>query len=408
MPGLRRRTDTRTAVVLVSLLVPAALPAVRSLHAQAVPPDAAGWSVGSQPTMVFGRTGGDTGEEFFGIVDVVGLPDGTVAVADGGRPGLSFFSPDGALVATGGRRGEGPGEFSNMSALVADPGGRLFVFDAGHQRISEWTIDGTFVADRQLVRQGTDRLVGGVGRLEDGGWYAWEQERMLAVNVGDLVSDTVGFHALAEGRVEDLLLRVPGAQSTLFEMGGGTGVRFGLLSPRSWGAVWGRCLLAGTSDSPVLRVVDGAGTELGEITLEAEAEPATDEHRDEWVGAMLARFGDQVGPGQREMLEQLAGAVAMAERVPIGQELLVDELGYIWVRRYELPEGGNSSEWRVFTETGSAIGKVVLPEGFSARVISADAILGVLAHPMGQQDVRLYELNRGRDAARRPAPRGCG
>lgn len=158
---------------LSGFLAATALPPPVGAQTQS-PPDASAWTVASQPLMVIGSLEADTGGEFAAIVDVVRGPDGTLAVFDGMLSSISFHSPDGALVAVTGRRGEGPGEFQRITGAVADPQGRLFVFDQGHQRITEFTFDGTRVSDTRLTRGPADRRIGGVGRFADGSWYAWE------------------------------------------------------------------------------------------------------------------------------------------------------------------------------------------------------------------------------------------
>ena len=390
---------------------PLLLAAVLAFTACAVPEDppaeAPLWRVGSEPLAIYGSAGDDPDNEFGYVADVVRGPDGTIAAADGLYYSLSFFSADGELRAKAGREGEGPGEFSEIAGLVSAPEGRLFVFDKGLQRLSEWTFDGDYVGDTRLTRPGTDRPVVGAGRFEDGNWYAREGHRLVAAPMNGMARDTAGFFRLTDGVVGPSLARVPGSISVMFESMGPV-VRDALLSPRSVGVAQGACLLVGATDDPVLAVMDIEGNRVGEVRLEVALEPATEEHRGEWVTGTLATSGRIAAIAQRPMIERLADAIPMAERVPFGHGLIADGLGYIWVQRYRLPEGPGSSEWHVFTETGAAVGRVVLPDGFRAVEISADSILGVFTHEMGLEDVRVYALDRGGDAEPRPGLPGCG
>ena len=97
----------------------------------------------------------------------------------------------------------------------------------------------------------------------------------------------------------------------------------------------------------------------------------------------------------------------MAERVPYTDGLVVDELGYLWAQRYELSDYTDSAEWLVFTEAGTPIGTVTLPVALQVKAISTDAILGFHTDEHGQQDVRIYTLDRGRDIEPRPPLPGC-
>ena len=399
----RRSHGCRTLVI--TLLVGAgAATAPGVLRGQ----DASAWTVGTEPLAVYGSVEGVAAGGFVHVVDVARGPSGMIAVADGQLLSISLFGADGNLFATMGRQGEGPGEFSSIGSLVSDPEGRLFAYDDGRRRLSEWTFEGDFVRDTRLTRQGSDRSIAQVGRFGDGRWFAREFERVIAARVNSVAQDTVGFFELVDGAVGEVLTRVPGGITTQIDLEGQSVGRGVLLSPRSLGVAWGRCLLAGTSDNPVLRVVDSMGDEVGEVSLMVEVERSRGEHRSEWINAMLAMFGDMAGPQERMMLETLAEATPMAERVPFAGDLLVDDLGYIWAQRYELPEGGAGSVWRVFTETGSSVGTVVVPERFRAVEISADTILGVFTDELGRQDVRVYSLDRGGDTATRPMPAGCG
>lgn len=400
-----RWISTRAAFALVPLLI-AGAPAA-DLHGQGIPPDASNWTVSSQPTTVLGQIEDGLGGEFAGIVDVVRAPDGTIVVAESQFSSITFFSLDGTRVATRGREGEGPGEFSRISTVVADSKDRLFVFDQGHQRISEFTVDGEFVGDARLVRGAGDRPIGGIGQYDDGSWYAWEADRMVGVEMGEMPQDTVGYYRFDGSEVGDILSRVPGTMTSHFEFQGRGGIRHALLTPRPLGVARGRCLLVGTSDTPVLRVLDQTGAGLGEVDLDIELERATDEHRKQWVSATLEGVSGLASLIQRFTLGRMSRRFGMAEWVPFADRVVMDDLGYIWAQRFEFSEFDGSAEWRVFTEAGTAIGTVTLPVAMQVTEITTDAILGFHTDEHGQQDVRIYALDRVRDTEPRPLSPGC-
>ncbi len=406
MPKPRRCPAARETFALLTLFIAtAAWPS--ALPAQAPPPDASTWTVDSEPTIVIGQSEEGLGGDFADIVDVVHAPDGAIVVAESQFSSISFFSPDGTLVATKGREGEGPGEFSRMSTLVADPEGRLFVFDQSHQRISEFTLGGEFVGDARLVRGADDRPIGGIGQFDDGGWYAWEADRMVGQEMGEMAQDTVGYYRFVDGEIGNILARAPGTITSHFEFQGRGGLRHALLTPHPLGVARGRCLLIGTSDTPLLRVLDRTGADLGEVDLDIEVERSTDEHRKQWVSATLERVSGIARLIQRFSLRSMSRRFGMAEWVPFADHLVVDDLGYIWAQRYELSDFDGSAEWRVFTEAGTAIGTVTLPVALRVTEISAEAILGFHTDENGQQDVRIYALDRGRDVEPRPSLPGC-
>jgi hypothetical protein len=107
--------------------------------AQIVEP-VARWTVSDVPTMrVGGEPSGPT-SDVFSVRGVVELQNGRLVIADGG-PRLIFLNPDGTHHRTVGRRGRGPGEFSQISwiarirgdSIVVGEGlsaGRVSIFDS--------------------------------------------------------------------------------------------------------------------------------------------------------------------------------------------------------------------------------------------------------------------------------------
>jgi hypothetical protein len=90
-------------------------------------------------TVVFGNTG-----------EFVVAPSGRVLMHDPTGPQLLLFSPDGALAATVGRSGGGPGEYRDVNGLTA-LGDSLFVlYDASSSRISFFRPDGSFATSWPL------------------------------------------------------------------------------------------------------------------------------------------------------------------------------------------------------------------------------------------------------------------
>ncbi|OGT27635.1 MAG: hypothetical protein A2Z17_03970, partial [Gammaproteobacteria bacterium RBG_16_66_13] len=103
--------------------------------------------------MTLGNVGGAREPRFFyQPSDVLVAPTGEIYVAEGhsSREGANArilkFSRDGALIATWGTRGTGPGEFDQPHALAMDSRGRLFVGDRSNNRIQILDQNGNFLA----------------------------------------------------------------------------------------------------------------------------------------------------------------------------------------------------------------------------------------------------------------------
>lgn len=110
---------------------------------------AAQWRLDPTPRLDVGdREDGDT--VVFGVVlDARLLPNGLLAVADGGAFTVRFFDSTGVLVRSVGRRGRGPAEFNGNMQLMDGAGDSIAVWDAGQAR---WSIvSSTDGGTRQLI-----------------------------------------------------------------------------------------------------------------------------------------------------------------------------------------------------------------------------------------------------------------
>lgn len=104
--------------------------------------------------MTLGTAGGAREPGFFYQPnDVLVAPNGDIYVSDGhssaegANARILKFTKDGALVATWGKKGTGPGEFDQPHALAMDSRGRLFVGDRSNNRIQILDQNGTFLAE---------------------------------------------------------------------------------------------------------------------------------------------------------------------------------------------------------------------------------------------------------------------
>ena len=132
------------------------------------------------PEMTIGRMDGPE-EYLFGSIRSIAVgDDGTVYVLDLQAQHVRVFDSLGVYVETLGRRGEGPGEFTEAEAVAALPGGRLAVRDPENQRvtvfgpgrgeIAEWRYTGTVSSFLPLYvdTRGRIHLVAGdLSRLDE-------------------------------------------------------------------------------------------------------------------------------------------------------------------------------------------------------------------------------------------------
>lgn len=87
---------------------------------------------------VTGRIGielGDSNCVFSAVRGAVFTTDGRIVVSDVGTFSLRSYTPTGEFLHRGGRRGEGPGEYTMPACLTACPGGGVVVSDFGSSKL---------------------------------------------------------------------------------------------------------------------------------------------------------------------------------------------------------------------------------------------------------------------------------
>ena len=81
-----------------------------------------------------GAADGDAAQVLDGVLAGAVLSDGRVAILDGGSAQLRLYDAAGAPLATQGRRGDGPEEYSNPTTMIPVAGDSMVVWDMAHGR----------------------------------------------------------------------------------------------------------------------------------------------------------------------------------------------------------------------------------------------------------------------------------
>jgi DNA-binding beta-propeller fold protein YncE len=86
------------------------------------------------------------GAPFNAPADVAVAPDGDIYVADGyGNSNVHRFSPEGKLLSSWGKPGNGPGEFTTPHAVRIHPDGRVLVADRENNRLQVFSREGEYI-----------------------------------------------------------------------------------------------------------------------------------------------------------------------------------------------------------------------------------------------------------------------
>jgi len=99
-------------------------------------------------------------------------------------------------------------------------------------------------------------------------------------------------------------------------------------------------------------------------------------------------------PAYWEALACLRPSLTFPEFFPAISQLLLDDRGNVWVRRYGLPrEESLSEEWWIL-QGGGLIGRLRTPRGFTIMDVEGDRVAGVRTDELGVEHVRVYGLER--------------
>lgn len=128
------------------------------------------------PTLRLGVLEGDAAYTFSSIRAVRGLSDGGVLVAEAQARELRVFDESGRYVRTIGGRGEGPGEFANLSGIVGLAEDTVWVWDSRIQRLTAFLLTGELLG---ATTGGGDAYgrISQLNRLPDGTFIAQSEWR---------------------------------------------------------------------------------------------------------------------------------------------------------------------------------------------------------------------------------------
>ena len=148
------------------------------------------WTIDAEPEIVLGGVGARPGEDqaagqdaaqlIWEVVGIARLEDGRVAVLSQGNDQLYLFEPSGELSATIGRRGEGPGEFTQPEALHYLAPDTLVVWDYWYTATSYFDTGGELLQERAFnIQELMDQVP---GANDDSGFHPLPDRSFVVVD----------------------------------------------------------------------------------------------------------------------------------------------------------------------------------------------------------------------------------
>ncbi|WP_420634374.1 6-bladed beta-propeller [Candidatus Palauibacter sp.] len=348
--------------------------------------------ISAEPLIEIGRAEGADEVLFSSIGQALLLEDGRVVVSDRETEEIRVFGPDGGFLNRIGQRGEGPGEFSDVTGLWLTPDGLIGVWDAGNLRIA------AFRADGELV--GTDRV-----RVElEPGASVTPEVLLGSFEGGDIVlaSPKVGGPPGGAAAIPDrwVLARFGPDGTPCGLLGdlrgmwrlGGQPLPF---TPMPHLAVLGDSLF--TADGYEARIdVRGANGAVGR-TLDL---PSVD--RSGEADAAWSALETELRARDEEWFLGRLERMPRSDAFPQIGGLLADDVGLLWVKVYDPPADalwlgpalrpGAGGEWRVVRPDGEVLGTVRMPDGVAPLQISLDRLVGIKRDALGVETLVVHSI----------------
>lgn len=356
------------------------------------------WEIASSPLLVIGTADGSSQTLFESIVGVRALPDGGIAVADGGLLNLRVFSASGEFLTQMGREGRGPGEFRDLRGFWLTSAGDLAVWDSENRRITTFSIDGKAKTSNRL------RSTPNGANLEP--FFGAMPGDKVLVGALSPISPVRGTFVINPWRlfIYDISGRFVGEAGAVRGMLRHNGHPHPF-TPVPWVALVHDTLVVSDGFEPRVEMRTPSGSKVRDVAV-GVAQEATNA---DWRG-LEQKLRESGGnkPITRLFLQILGdGRMREESRRPVVAGLVADQAGFVWVKRYSSARDalwlkpsatriGPGGTWMVLDlSDGRVVAEVRLPEEFTLMEVLNHRVLGVWTDPVGVQRVAAYQLRRG-------------
>ena len=345
------------------------------------------WRIDPEPTVDLTVSGSGPNHQFGEVVGMMTLADGSLVVADATFRQIRLYSPEGGYLASVGRAGEGPGEFSGggIREMVSATGDTAWVLDR-NGRVS------VFGPDLALAR--TFSLLSNAQAIYDLGEGFMAVESAVPWWDGDVLgpirTPTMLWRYDTEGTRLDSITTTRGAEAYLAQTPSGNAANIAARFPKeAQVASHAGSIYVGnaefmeveerTRDGELIRIlrIPNYPLTLSASVLKAEREPY---------------LGGTSPPLVREAAENTPASGTR----PAYSKIIVDPSGVLWLRQHRgESEAAEPERWLVLAADGTWLGTVEVPDRFRIVDIELDAVLGVWSDEFDVQHPQVRSLERG-------------
>ena len=351
--------------------------------------ESSGWTIDPKPTLEIGVEEGEEPYMLNRVFDAMRLPDGRFLVGNSGTSEIRVFDSQGKFLRSVGRKGNGPGEFGELSSVrfwrMGD--GSLLGYDGGNLRVH--LFDSTLAYQRTVriesTRDGLRAFLQGV--FADGSWQMLALVPELKNEPGTYLRSAQQFVRFNPDGTPDTVLRLVEGRTRFVH-------QFGSITTFPYVPFTAEPLAAA---GEYLWVVNGGGTELEQrnlhgglvrvVRLERNV-PRTADVYARYVESSLATMDST----RRAQYEHYYGLNhPLPEHIPAYQAMLVDATSHVWLERYRLP-GDTIPSWDVIAPNGRWLGPVSVPARLRVMQVGEDFVLGRHLDSLGVERIRVHRL----------------
>ncbi len=345
-------------------------------------PNSPAFRISAQPMLKLGGLNNDTRYEFIGISQVDITETGRLIVLPSGGPEVRVFDLRGQYQRTLGRRGSGPGEFTQVAQISALRGDTIAVYDNPQRRVTILNaatgdvirtvpdaanalccfLDASFLARPNYVRPSVtvtasapDTSVWDVMGLGAG---APPRPRILTTRGND--------PEIRLGQFEEAASR-PGERSFTLP------AHLPPFARTATVVVAGNNIVYGVSERFEFNVYSNFGANLR--TVRAAAAPVTPSRAD--IDAARKEFMSGADtPEKLKAYEEHYSKIKLYTTLPAFGRILAESDGTVWVQNYMRP-GATAQWWTRFDPSGKMLGTINIPPGMNVRRFARGYVLFV-------------------------------
>lgn len=303
--------------------------------------------------------------------------EGSIYIYDSQDPAVKVFNPEGRLIRTIGRKGQGPGEFQSVSRVVCVPGKRLLTLDWDQNRISLFTNEGSFIGSHNFQNSGfeiffaADSFFAREETKVEFGSVPWTWKRALAVKAFDYE----GLELFSYGKFQDSQSGFVNEEGSQFSFSKPFEVH-SVLAGDPKNARLFHCL----NDKYLIEVYNRDGRIFRKIDRPYKRLPVKDVDKINYLDGFRRRGSSE------KHIRLIEKNAEMPDLKPMATRMLVDSSGSLWVELNETKEAEGRTFWiyDIFDE-----------DGYYVYRIWSDFRLGLI------KDGKMYRMERDEETGHR-------